>query len=288
MSNNTQIFYSCKDSQMWFKPPSARLIHIICIGAGGGGGGGASAAINTARGGGGGGGSAGITRMTIDAFFCPDYLTCYVPNGGLGGEAGLVGGFGERAFVLTPIINGVGYTGTILLQSGNGYAGGGGAGTSAVGGPAGVGSTGVVSSTYGPLGVFTSIAGEAGKLGGYSTTATIAQTWGSLSLFISGGAGGAGVSTAAGYVGGNITQGVNPLFQTITGGAIGGGRGKDGVDGFKPLFSTGGSGGGSSNTGTGGAGGNGGYGSGGAGGGAGVTGGKGGDGGDGLVIISWT
>ena len=123
------------------------------------------------------------------------------------------------------------------------------------------------------------IGGGAGVAGG-------AITWGTL--FISGGAGGGGTNTLnANGAGGAITAAGNPIFQTLSGGAAGGGKGSQGIDILgAPPISSGGSGGGAYGVSSGGRGGNGGFGSGGAGGGAGVTGGNGGRGGDGLVIIT--
>jgi len=271
--------------QIWRKPAGAKLIHIVCIGGGGGGGGGFTRAINLTGGAGAGGGSGAITRMTVDASLCPDFLHLSVGTGGVGSTgSGVAGTAGTSSTVTIPLVGGWSTGGSILATTTGG--GGGGAGTGAVGGVAGIAGAINVATTYSSLGVYTSIAGQAGTLGGFSTTAPVAVPWGTL--FISGGAGGGGINTGNTQVAGaNITQSANPYFQTITGGAISGGTGNSGVE-FTDniLISSGGAGGGSNSNGVGGAGGNGGFGSGGGGGASGITGGRGGRGGDGLIIIT--
>lgn len=286
---NTQVFQPLGGTiQPWRKPAGAKLIQIVCIGGGGGGGGGRTRATLTAGGGGGGGGSSAITRMTIDASLIPDMLYIAVGMGGAGGAANGAGGAGGISYVYMPITSGWVAAGTILLLSSNTAPGGGGAGTVAVGGPAGAAGTIAVSPTWGSLGSFVSIAGQAGIIGGAITGAVpTAVAWGAL--FISGGAGGGGVSAAnVAGAGGNITGPAgNSMISTVPGGGntgLPGGQGYD-VWGAPPL-STGGAGGGAYGTGDGGCGGDGGFGSGGAGGGAGTTGGRGGDGGNGRVIIT--
>lgn len=283
----TQIFRAgSKDWQIWRKPNSAKLIHIICIGAGGGGGGGFTRASGANGGAGGGGGSGAITRMTLDASLCPDFLHISVGLGGAGGTgSGSAGTGGGASTVTIPLVGGFNTGGSILTTATGG--GGGGAGTGAAGGAAGIAGAIVASTTYSTLGVYTSIAGQAGTLGGFSTTAPVAVAWGSL--FISGGAGGGGINTGNTEVAGaNVTQSANPQFQTIAGGVVSGGTGNPGVEFFNRIpISSGGSGGGSNNNGVGGRGGNGGFGSGGGGGATGITGGAGGKGGDGLIIITY-
>lgn len=285
---NVQVFQPIGGTiQPWRKPAGAKLIHIVCIGGGGGGGGGFTRASGVAGGGGGGGGSSAITRMTIDASLCPDMLYIAVGMGGAGGAANTAGSTGGFSAVYIPLTSGWSGTGTILCTSGNAVAGGGGAGTGAVGGAAGAASTIAVSPTWGSLGTWTSIAGQAGGAGGAITGAVATHVaWGTL--FISGGAGGGGVSAAnVTAFGSNITGPAgNSLISTITGGTLST-DGKPGYDNWgQPPLSTGGSGGGAGGTGIGGGGGNGGFGSGGAGGGAGTVGGRGGDGGGGRVIIT--
>ena len=281
---NTQLFYPNSGYyQIWRKPTGARLIQIICIASGAGGGGGATRALGVTAGGGGGGGCGSITRMTVDASLCPDYLHLAVSPGGAGGAAGSPGSPGGQCIVAIPIISSWNNSGSVLLTTSAG--GGGGAGTATVGGAAGAAGAVNTATTYSSLGVYTSIAGQAGTLGGYNITAAVAVTWGSL--FISGGGGGGGVSAAnATTAGANITAPANAIFQTITGGGAGI-VGSQGIDTLNPmLISSGGAGGGAGSGIIGGAGGKGGIGSGGGGGAAGSTGGRGGDGGDGLIIIT--
>lgn len=289
---NTQVFYCNNgDFQIWKKPPGAQLIHIICIGAGAGGGGGATRASGQTSGGGGGGGSSAISTMTLDAYLCPDYLNIFVAQGGLGGEAGMTGSIGERSYVAIPWTGDYAYGGSVLIQSGNVSAQGGGSGkvgTSAgAAGAGGAASTIFASPTFGGYGNWVSIAGQDGGAGSNGSAAATAIAWGTL--FICGGGGGGGITSANGNSNGaQISAPANPIFQNIVGGLFGiGGAGSPGIDILKPYpISTGGAGGGSSTASFGGNGGKGGFGSGGGGGAAGLTGGRGGRGGDGIVIIT--
>lgn len=284
-SISTQIFNgNSGDLQIWRKPPGTQLVHIICIGAGGGGGGGTTRASGVAGGGGAGGGSGAITNMTVDGFLCPDYLNVFVPQGGLGGGPGATGSSGDRSYVSIPLMGAYAYGGSVLIQSGNTLAIGGGGGKAAAASTGGAASNIFVSPTFGAYGNWISIGGQAGS-NGSATTAGISVTWGTL--FISGGAGGAGMAaTNVVTSGGAITAPASGIFQTFNVTAAGS-NGISGINILKPfpIFS-GGSGGASSNVGPGGSGGKAGIGSGGGGGAAGLTGGNGGDGGDGLVIIT--
>ncbi len=282
---NTQVFQPIGGTiQPWRKPTGAKLIHIICIGAGGGGGGGFTRAAGVAGGGGGGGGSAAITRMTIDASLIPDMLYIAVGMGGAGSTG--AGATGGASVVYMPLVSGFTGAGSILLQAAAGA--GGGVGTTAVGGPAGAAGAINTSNTWSGLGNFVSIAGQPGIIGGAITAVVpTAVVWGTL--FISGGAGGGGVTAAnVAAAGGNITGPAgNSILSTVFGGGNTGLPGGQGYDLFgAPPISSGGSGGGAFGTGPGGRGGDGGFGSGGAGGGSGTTGGRGGNGGNGRVIIT--
>jgi len=282
---NTQVFGPAGATvQPWRKPAGAKMIHIVCIGGGGGGGGGFTRASLSAGGGGGGGGSAAITRMTIDASLIPDMLYISVGMGGLGSIGS--GAAGGQSIVYLPLTSGFTGNGSIFLFANGGTAGL--VGTSTTGGPAGAAGTIAASPTWGTLGTWVSITGQAGIIGGAITAVVpTAVVWGSL--FISGGAGGGGVTSAnVAAAGGNITGPVgNSILSTIPGGGNTGLPGGQGYDLFgAPPISSGGSGGGAFGTGPGGRGGDGGFGSGGAGGGSGTTGGRGGDGGDGRVIIT--
>lgn len=284
---NTQVFQPIGGTiQPWRKPSGAKMIHIVCIGGGGGGGGGFTRAAGVAGGGGGGGGSSAITRMTIDASLIPDMLYIAVGMGGAGSTG--AGGAGGISTVYMPLTSGFTSNGSILLQSSAAAPGGGGVGTTSVGGPAGAGGTISISPTWGSLGTWTSIAGQAGIIGGAITAVVpTAVAWGTL--FISGGAGGGGVTALnVAAAGGNVTgPASNSIISTVPGGANTGGNGGQGYDLFgTPPLSSGGGGGGAFGTGVGGRGGVGGFGSGGAGGGSGTTGGRGGDGGNGRVIIT--
>ena len=240
---NTQVFYPNGSWQIWRKPPNAKILQIICIGGGGGGGGGATRAAGVTAGGGGGGGCSSITRMTVDASLCPDYLMLTVGAGGTPGAAGGAGGAGGVSTVAIPLIGGWSTGGSILVTAGGGGAGG--AGTSAVGGAAGAAGAINAASTYSSLGVYTSIAGQVGTQGGYGNTSASSVTWGSL--FISGGAGGGGINGSNTPTnGGGITAPANAIFQTVPGGTSGT-DGASGIDISNPtMISSGGAGGGAS------------------------------------------
>ena len=295
-NTSSKIFYANGNSwQVWNKPINAQFVRFLVLGGGAGGGGGRTSAVNTAAGGGGGGSSA-IAIAKIPASFLPDTLYINVGLGGAGGAASTTGSAGNLSYVSmqpnTTAFN-------ILLQSGSAAPTAGGGGTSSVAGVGGTGSTAwtYASFVFGQLGMITTVAGQNGANGGSQTSNGVSIT---PTLFIAGGAGGAGVSSGtagSSHNGGDIIG--TGFLNTITGGIadsttlIQGNAGWtniDGVSSYEPMFFTGGSGGGSANTSSraGGRGGNGSFGCGGGGGGGAYsgTGGAGGNGGDGLVIIT--
>ena len=289
---NWSVFYAAKtnltDTQSWMKPAGCSWIYILSITSGTGGGRPANGATTV---GGGGGSSGSIDRMLIPATVLPDIIYVKVGPGGAGATTANAGGAaGFRSYItITP-------DGPTRGQAQNyvyiGGFGGGGQGTGA-GGSA----TPAITSASGiwlNIGLFTSIAGQAGAAGAASANANGSNiTFGASGVFITGGAGG-GNGTGNG---GDITGA--GLLPTITGGA--GTNGANGNNGFRqgqilapgfklfPLLFSGGSGGGGHSTGTAGNGGNGSYGCGGGGGGAasgaGGVSGNGGNGGDGLILI---
>lgn len=262
---NYQEFYGGGTSIDWIKPRGASMVRMLLIGAGGGG---SSGAISTANGCNG-GGSGSSTEWIGPAIFIPDVLRILIGVGGSGGAASAstanAGLDGSASTVVYQAKDGTGYT---LLNAN----GGGGAPTNA-GGAAGI----VFANNYfGASGIFTSIAGQ---IGSAKDTAITAST----TTFLSGGAGGGSIVSAAGT---NVAT--NYGYPTITGGAgTTGGIGRDGFFITQPLLmSAGGAGGGGNSTAAGGKGGNGGIGSGGGGGSRGTTlSGAGGRGGDGAVFI---
>lgn len=298
--NSTTTFW-----QQWIKPKGISMVYMLCVGGGGGGGFGFAGLSNTARGGGGGGGSGAISSLILPAVFLPDVLKVSVGQGGIGGisPSAAVAGGASYVSMGNGLTLGTVTPNAILRANGGGL---GGAGSASGGGS--VGSAGAVTGNFSHgvgLGLFNSIAGIPGVLGGAQTGAqgtTQTAVWNTLT--IGGGAGGAGINTPAqvGFAGGQINlQGAvdfaegtyTPGTAFRAGGVAGtltlpGGNGNSGVKSLKPFLNTGGSGGGSCDNGAGGDGGQGGYGCGGGGGGAGTVSGRGGNGGDGLVlIISW-
>jgi hypothetical protein len=275
-----------KDWQMWVKPQEATFVHIWMVGAGGGGGGGFTGAASSARGGGGGGGSGAIARGTFLASMLPDILYVQVPQGGTGSTgSGVAGGVGGRVHVsVRPSVTAA----DIVLVSGAADASGGAAGSGAIAGAGGTASTvsTAISGSFGSLATslqFT--AGDTGTAGGAQTGAAGSPQVALASINITGGAGGAGVTTTDFNGGAIVGAGICPSRVGGTANA----NGEKALNGYMswiPLFSTGGSGGGSDNDAIGGTGGDGGIGSGGGGGGGGATGGGGGRGGDGYCVIT--
>lgn len=272
---------------IWNKPRGISTIYLFTVGGGAGGGGGFTGIATSARGGGGSGGSSAVTRSVFPAFLLPDRLYIQVGAGGLGvGSGGGTAGTGIKSFVsVYPDLN----VANLLSASASSAPTGGGTGTAAAVGGAGVGGTvpTITVQCLAGLGVFTSIAGQAGVAGGavagaVGTAGVIPVT----GVVTSGGSGGAG-TTSADFAGGLWTAISNSYLSEIRPAtpAAGSFNGSAGFNIWQPFFSFGGTGGSSSNSGVGGNGGIGGYGSGGGGGGGGTTGGKGGDGGGGLVVI---
>ena len=299
-SQNIQIFMGPQPTTNlgwipWKRPSRASMLNIFCLGGGGGGGGGFAAAAGAARGGGGGGGSSPCTRVTIPLALIPDVLYIQVGTGGVGKRSG--GGAAGAGVLSYVSIYPDSQAFNLLAVSGAAGATGGGTGTGAAVGAAGVGGT-VATLALMPLGfalgtVELSAAGQVGFAGGAVAGAVgAAGSFAQTGICTMGGTGGGG-TTSADFAGGLITAITNSVIsdlrpQNATAGSI---TGSSGFFMRHPFFwSYCGTGGGSSNTGVGGNGGTGGPGSGGGGGGGGIAGagidGQGGDGGPGLVILT--
>ena len=295
-SETSKIFYSNNsDWQIWNKPDKANMIYFFILGGGSGGGGGKTSAINSSTGGGGGASSA-ITIAAYQANLLPETLYLQVGAGGIGGAAETNGGAGGLSYVSylpnTTAIN-------ILLQSGTvAPTGGNGATSSSVGATGGTGGTlwNYSTAINGSLGLVTVQAGQNGTNG--TSTGASPQNL-TITLPISGGAGGGATSAGAtGYNGGSITG--SSFISTLGPGVINAADATiNGNSGYNylnierlPTFFTGGTGGGPATTfaRVGGFGGNGSFGSGGGGGGGSYngTGGTGGKGGDGIIIIAYS
>lgn len=261
---------------MFDKPKGGSLVFILASGAGGGGGNGATGTAGTNRGGGGSGSNGAITSVFMPYKYFPDRV--YL-RPGAGGGANTAG---EATYVITnPTFSAAEPSTQILIANGGGA---GGNGSGAAGGSAASIAT---ASTTGniPLanfGLWTSLAGVAGRIGGF-TSAPVANT--AIFAGTTSGTGGGGVNGSTPQAGAGFTTTLG--LPSLPGGASGGGNGTNGYEVRSPLpfcFLPG-TGGGSINNGTGGRGGDGSHGSGGGGGGAGTTGGAGGRGGDGFIII---
>jgi hypothetical protein len=280
----------------WEKPKGSHMIRITCIAGGGGGGSGLSNDITNQRGGGGGGGSSAISIVTIPAYVLPDILYVSSGAGGNGGAGNVIihtpGSAGIRSYVCIVQDTGVIYR---VCYADSGKGGNATPPTSIPSGGSG-GNGGTVATIADMLlashGICNFIAGQAGTSGG-STGNSLAVTYPTTGLLLSGGVGGSG-GTSITVVSASVTaptQTVYNIFSTLTTVSASGNNGQPGREIYQPLLSTGGSPGlANSGQGTGGQGGVGGFGSGGGGGGAGGLSncGAGGKGGNGLVIIhSW-
>lgn len=280
--------------ETWVKPQGATMMNIFALSGGGGGGGGFAAAATTARGGGGGGGSSGAMRITIPLAFIPDILYVQAGVGGAGVRSG--GGTAGSGLLSYVSISPSTVAMDVLCISGAAGPTGGGTGTAAAVGAAGVAGTiptlalSVLGHAIGSVGLL--IAGQVGFAGGAVAGAVGAPgSFAQTGVCTMGGTGGAGV-TGADFAGGLITAIAGSVIsdirpQNATAGSI---TGSSGWSRLQPFWSYCGMGGGASNAAEGGNGGNGGPGSGGGGGGGGIAGGglngRGGDGGPGMVVIT--
>ena len=277
----------------WSKPRGVSMVYILCIGGGAGGGGGFTDIAGNPRGGGGGGGSSGASMLLIPAILLSDIIFVKVGHGGAGvGSGGGTAGSGIHSVISLdprsslPISN-------VLLQSSRAAPTGGGTGTAAAGGAAGVaGTQATIGNSNGRagIGIFLAYAGQGGSAGGAQTgQAGLSLNFSTIGIQTMGGSGGGG-TTSANFDGGNILGTTESLASDWRPreALAGSNNGSGGVWIQKLYHSYPGLGGASSNAGVGGQGGKGGPGSGGGGGGGGTVGGTGGNGGNGLVIIvSW-
>lgn len=252
---NYQEFYGGGTTRDWIKPRGASMVRFMLIGAGGGGGNGSTSV------GGGGGGSGAVTSWIGPAMFIPDVLRITV---GAGGTSGVNA---TASSVIYQARDGTGYT---LLT-----ANGGGSGGTTVN--AGAAATAMTNNAFGASGIFTSIAGQIGTVGGGTDQGSNQSE--SSTTFLSGGAGGSGGAASTG--GGVPPNYLYPeLPPTTAGGTV---AGANGYFITQPILVGCGGAGGTTNNTIGSAGGRGGIGCGGGGSGEDAL--SGGRGGDGAVFI---
>lgn len=276
----------------WTKPRGKTYASIFALGGGGGGGGGFTAIAGNARGGGGGGACASQASVAMPLAFLPDILYIQVGVGGAGGVSGVSASAGLQTYVaIYPHTNAM----NCVLRSANSDAGGGTSGSGIAAGGGGTAPTvGTLASC--PLAaigaqhafVIGIVGASGGAQGGAVGVSAAAMQSSPQGLFVTPGAGGAGV-TAADFAGGGFTASAGTNYISIirpVAPAAGSNNGCSGFTLWQPFYNFGGCGGSSSNAGIGGGGGCGAYGSGGGGGGGGTTGGRGGIGGCGLVMIT--
>ena len=283
---DVQTFTTKGAWQTWIKPRSAKLVNILCIGAGGGGGSG-----NASLSGAGGGSAAGHVKATYQANILPDILYVQCGIGGVGGIGGVQnGGTGSLCYVA--IIPDTTSPANLVCISAATTAGGGLANSSGTGGTAATAAT-AANAIFLNTSIFVAISGFTGGAG--SRTAQVNVT--PSSFLVPGTGGGGGLQSTDQFPGGFILA-AGPI-PFVSGGfgtsGAASGRGQDGIIISKPVLAfLGGTGGGCVRNGTAqaGAGGNGAYGCGGGGGGACIAStastGAGGSGGDGIVIITTT
>jgi hypothetical protein len=271
--------------QTWSKPRGITMAHFLVLGSGAGGGAGCTGITLTQRGGGSAGADGTLVSLIIPAVFLPDALFILVAAGGAGGAAGN-GGTGAVSQVAVWV-----GTSPALLVASSANASGAGAGligTNAAGGAASAGNAVPVVSafTLAGLGLMTGVQGTGGQAG--AATGSPAAAGQGAVIGISSGGGGCTTGNVDGAGGAlnTVTLAAFSIAANIPGGAVGGGRGSDGITVRAPMAFIGATGGGANSAGTGGAGGNGATGGGGAGGGGGITGGAGGNGGNGLVVVT--
>ena len=185
----------------WVKPRGKSMLSILLIGKGGNGGTGVIGANSTAAGGGG-GGSGGMTSLTMPLVGLAD--TLYLSLAGQSATTTLA-----SYICIAP--NTTALT-TLMIANGGGNGGNGAAGTGGTAGTAGAIAT-VATMPLGWQWANLALAGQAGAAGGGAVVG-VSVTIPATGLIVTGGAGGAGVGSAAstGFNGGGINvAGVRPF-----------------------------------------------------------------------------
>ena len=166
-STTTEIFSA---DGTWTKPTGAKIIRVICVGAGGGGGGGSSRSSGLQRAGGSGGGGGARTERVFDVSYLPTTVSVTVPAGGTGGGGDASGTSGGSASF-----------GNYLIAYGGG-AGVNNASTAATGGSgggtAGQGQTGSTSNISGGSPSSAAVSGVSGQGAGATTSGALSAEWG--------------------------------------------------------------------------------------------------------------
>ena len=296
-----QIFYAIGGSnswQTWQKPRGAKMVQIMCVGAGGGGAGGVFNGTYSGWGGGG-GASGGITKLLIPSFVIPNILYIQVGIGGIGGAGrstagnGLAGGKGTDSIISVTPTGSATLTNSVLC-----IAPGGNGATANNGGVSGGNGLGGTSTTYTianapfiTLGLYTFEPTIAGKNANNGTV--IPDVYALSNSVVTGGAGG---GTTSREIAGNVYSASAFLLNDLIAPPQSTGLpSPNGYGIFSPIFcGTGGAGGNGNNAVnniSASSGGNGFIGCGGGGGGGGAastvgSSGNGGNGGDGIVFIT--
>lgn len=241
----------------WTKPNGAKVVHVVCVGAGGSGGSGRRGAAGTDRYGGGGGGAGAAREGVFQASILGATVAVTVGPAttgaaGIGvndtnGAAGANGTASSFGTLLRAAGGGAGQGGTNAA----GGAGGGGASTwnNASGATGGAPSAGAASGIgmQGCSGGASTAAGNSGEWGGGSGGgghAGSGSNHGGGSIYGGGGGGGGAGQEAGGGEGQGGQGGESNSYTTLGGGAGGAVNGTNGQDNATELKGYGGSGGG--------------------------------------------
>jgi hypothetical protein len=177
---NIQTFYQTED---WVKPQGASFVWFTLIGAGGGAG--YSADPNPP--GGGGGGSGAVTNCMVPAFLIPDVLRVTIGKGGIGAKTSSGSATSGGNTILSYQQKSTAEFNLLVARG----AGGGTNGVVDTPGQGGTGGAGTVSNYFSCIGIYQSVAGQAGTIG----TVTLSPT-----TFLSAG-GASDINGNYGYVG---------------------------------------------------------------------------------------
>lgn len=198
--------------QTWIKPKNAKMVYIMCVGAGGGGGGGRGYSDGgaTVRGGGAGGTSGIVTTATYPASLLPDIL--YIKPG-LGGSGGTGGVGTSAANVVSPTAGNAGESSIVAMTTlntptnivcisagGKGGSAGAQANVSSITPVPSITTTATTNAFYMATGQFSSTAASLGGIGSGTAGVTGGDIAALSTTLVTGGGGGGAASTGGGKI----------------------------------------------------------------------------------------